>query len=118
MKRRKRILYAGDNIRGEQLRLVLDTQSDYIEVEVLKDMNTIDESIIPDVIILDNFPNSDLTKSVFYHFRGKFKNVLFIALNENPNDLKFIHLGSLPSFRLTDFSTDSVINEISNIGNL
>ncbi|MCP4022850.1 MAG: hypothetical protein GY729_13495 [Desulfobacteraceae bacterium] len=56
-------------------------------------------SLNPDIVILDRFPESDLAKSAYYHFRQQ-HNVSFIGLNETPTALKFLHLNALSFLKM------------------
>jgi hypothetical protein len=55
----------------------------------------------PDLVILDNFLESELSRSVFYHLRSiDFQP--FLALNDSPGLPKFMHLSALSFMQMLD----------------
>lgn len=114
--RRINILYVGDEDlveqpRGEHLRAEARQNCWQVTVSAGAGWKAPDTGR-PDVVILDNFPESGPARAAFYHFRPD-KRIRFVALNRNPHDLRFIHLNSLSFMKMlqTDTAPRKILNE-------
>lgn len=105
------ILYVGDEVLGKRFRT--EARQDCLQVTVLTGTGWEDPCAgRPDVVILEDFPESGPAREAFYHFRPD-KGIRFVALNDNPNDLRFIHLDSLSFLKMlpTDTAPRKILNE-------
>ena len=94
------IVFVGDRDRGVRLTRDIKTYDWTIKV-VTEMMPALAEYIFytPDLVILDNFPTSNLAKSVYFHLRSIDAGP-FLALNDAPHALMFLHVNTLPFIKM------------------
>lgn len=116
------ILFVGDAGRGKRLQEAFKSShwKFTFKTETILVLDKYD-LFNPDIVILDRFPESNLAKSVFYHFRENRyrynKKISFIALNALPGAAKFSHLNCLSFLRMIhrDSKPEILINEIASL---
>lgn len=109
------IVFVGSLDRGMHLQKVVGPKGWKIKVVTTltfkSDRNPLIES---DLVILDNFPDSHLAKSVFFDLRSLDAGP-FLALNNSPSAKQFIHVNALPFLKLIDRNPkpEDLINAIN-----
>ena len=101
MRKPLRVLFVGDPGRSKLLceriksswKFHVCPQEDSILAEY--------DSLRPDFVILDDFPDSDLARSVYYRLRPD-RDGPFLALNRTPHALKFMRLKGLSFLKIID----------------
>ena len=106
------ILFVGDHDRGKQIQETLKSYG--WNIIISKEKNTVLNecvSFLPDLVILDDFPESRIARSAYYHPCFT-RAVPFLALNDSPNDLKFFHVNALLFLKI--INRDPEQNDIVN----
>lgn len=111
------IVFVGESRRGSNLERIAETRGWTVQ-RVTELMPALAECafLTPDIVILDNFPETDLTKSVYFHLRS-IEYGPFLALHDAPNSPRFASLNSLSFFQLMNRNADpnKMIESISNL---
>ncbi len=93
------VVFVGNRTRGARLQEAVQSKGWRFSIVSEKTPALARQVALADLVILDNFPESDLSKSVFYHLRSC-DACPFLALTDKPNDLKFFHVNALSSLRI------------------
>lgn len=96
------IVFVGDPDRGKRLQEALKPYGYVIRI-VTEMQSALDEyaASMPDLVILDDFPESNIARSVYYHLRSV-KAGPFLALNDSPHALRFLHVDALSFIKIID----------------
>jgi hypothetical protein len=93
-------LFVGDPSRGKQIQEVIKFHGWKISIETeVRPAPNKGADYLPDLVILDGFPESNIAKSAYYQLQH-FNAVLFLALNDLPNALKFSHVNRLSFLKI------------------
>lgn len=57
------------------------------------------EQYNPDLVIIDDFPDSETARSIYHQLRAVEKRPLLV-LNDSPGDMRFLHLAALSFIRM------------------
>lgn len=100
------IVFVGDAGQGKRLEKAVESFGWRISI-VTEMMPALAEYVfyVPDLVILGDFPESDLARSVYLHLRSIDARPI-LALNHSPNALKFMHVNSLSFIKLIDRDSD------------
>lgn len=100
------IVFVGDAGRGKCLKKAVETYGWSVSI-VAEMMPALAEYVFyfPDLVIIDDFPESNLARSVYYHLRSIDARPI-LALNHSPNALKFMHVNSPSFLKLIDRDSD------------
>lgn len=96
------IVFVGSHDRGKRLRKAVGSMDWKINVVTNLTPGLAENSFLrSDLVILDNFPDSNLAKTIFFHLRSIDAGP-FLSLNDLPHALKFLHLHALSFIRIID----------------
>ncbi len=96
------LLFVGDLDRGKQLQKAAKLHGLKISMETeMRPAPNKGTDDMPDVVILDGFPQSKTALSAYYQLQPD-NEILFIALNDSPNAMKFLHVNALSSIKMID----------------
>ena len=93
-------LFIGDLSRGKRMQEAVKPHGwkVHIETELRSEPNK-GADYMPDLVVLDGFPDSERALSEYYKLQH-FSDVLFLALNDSPNDMKFLHVNRLSFLKI------------------
>jgi hypothetical protein len=88
-------LFVGDLSRGKRIQEAVKPHGWKIDIKA-EGKSAINKGAdpLPDLVILDGFPESTIAISEYYQLQH-FNEVLFLALNDSPNAMKFSHVNRL-----------------------
>jgi len=93
-------LFVGDLNRGKRIQEAVKPHGWKISIEAeARSAPNKGADYLPDLVILDDFPESKIAKSVYYQLQH-FNEVLFLALNDSPNAMKFSHVNRLSFLKI------------------
>jgi hypothetical protein len=88
-------LFVGNLSRGKRMQEAVKPHGWKIHIETeLRSVPNKGDDYMPDLVILDGFPESEIAISVYYKLQHS-NEVLFLALNDSPNGMKFLHVNRL-----------------------
>ena len=97
-----RAVFIGDPERGNRLLAVFRSYGRRIAIKSMTSLETDDHfAAMADFVILDGFPESVPAKSAFYRLRAR-SSIPFLALNDSPNAVKFLHVNALSFLMIID----------------
>ncbi|MGB3225625.1 MAG: hypothetical protein WBB23_22745 [Desulforhopalus sp.] len=93
-------LFVGDLSRGKQIQEAVKPYGLKINIDTEK-RSALNRGadFLPDLVILDGFPESKIAISAYYQLQH-FNEVLFLALNNSPNAMKFSHVNRLSFLKI------------------
>lgn len=105
MKARQRnlhVLFVGDPDRGRRFQEAVKPHGCSFRI-VTEMPSALDEyaAFMPDLVILDAFPESNTARSVYYQLRS-INAGPFLALNDSPHALRFLHVNALSFLEIID----------------
>jgi hypothetical protein len=107
-------LFVGDLSRGKRIQEAVQPHGWKINIKT-EGKSTLNKGAdyLPDLVILDGFPESKVAISTYYQLQH-FNEVLFLALNDSPNAMKFSHVNRLSFLKIInrDPKPKEVINAI------
>ncbi|KJS02010.1 MAG: hypothetical protein VR65_06835 [Desulfobulbaceae bacterium BRH_c16a] len=93
-------LFVGDLSRGKRMQETVKPHGWKIRIETeVRSVPNKGAEYRPDLVILDGFPESERAISVYYKLQH-FNEVLFLALNDSPNAMKFTHVHRLSFLKI------------------
>ena len=96
------IIFVGDPNRGKRLEKVVKNRT--WRVSIVTDwMPALAEYLLfsPDLVVIDEFPDSDLARLVYFHLRTVDAKPI-LALNSAPNAAQYMHVNSLSFMKMMD----------------
>ena len=107
-------LFVGDLSRGKRIQEAVKSHGWKINIKT-EGRSAPNKGVdyLPDLVILDGFPESKIAISAYYQLQH-FNEVLFLALNDSPNAMKFSHVDRLSFLKIInrDPKPKEVINAI------
>lgn len=96
------ILFIGDPARGKRLQQAVQPHGGKIDIagEGWPAVEN-DGAAVPDLAILDDFPESERARSAYYHLRSTTA-VPVLALNDAPQAIRFLHVNALSFIKIID----------------
>lgn len=111
------ILFVGNIDRGKRLQEIIKSSNLNIRLEIdVRSVGNICANCIPDLVILDGFPESKMARSAFYQLRH-YNDVRFISLNASPDAKSYLHVNGLSFIRMINRNPKpkELINTISDM---
>lgn len=96
------IHFFGDPEKGKKLRKAVLPYGLEINIKTKNGpTDNLYDTFKPELVILDRFPESEMSRSVYYQLQP-FKDVLFLALNDSPDAMKYIHINGLSFIKMIE----------------
>lgn len=108
--RNNMFLFIGETSRGKRIQEIVKPHGWKIRIETELGLSPSKRGggHLPDLVILDDFPDSKIALSAYYQLQH-FNDVLFLALNDSPNVMKFSHVNRLSFLKIINSDSKPLV---------